>query len=119
MPETFELPLEIRSQQGRPLTWLRADFSRPKTAHVPLALNLTGMGKGMIWLNGRCLGRYWLQTADARMPEIYLNWITKSGHGAPTQSRYLIPQGWLIEHNTLILFEEIGDRTDKIAIELS
>jgi len=101
-----------------PLTWLRTTFPRPKTNNVPLALNLTGMGKGMAWLNGRCLGRYWLINADAKTPEIYLTWITEGGHGEPTQSRYLMPQSWFQEHNTLLLFEETGGVPSGIQIEV-
>ena len=25
----------------------------------PLAIRMTGMGKGMVWINGKSIGRYW------------------------------------------------------------
>lgn len=118
LPVSHLLPAwKTATAKVAPLTWLCARFPRPKTVDVPLALNLVGMGKGMAWLNGRCLGRYWLQPATAKTPAIYLNWIYEAGVGEPTQQRYLMPQSWFEEQNTLILFEEIGGDTGFIQIE--
>ncbi|MBA2393652.1 MAG: hypothetical protein H0V70_13025 [Ktedonobacteraceae bacterium] len=43
----------------RPLSWWRFSFARPQVDGA-LAADLTGMSKGMAWLNGKCIGRYWL-----------------------------------------------------------
>ena len=118
LPVGHQLPRWLDCKRKvAPLTWLCAHFPRPQTSHVPLALTLTGMGKGLAWLNGRCLGRYWLLPATANTPEIYLNWVYEAGHGQPTQHRYLMPPSWFEEQNTLILFDEIGGDCSRIHIE--
>ncbi|KAG5547740.1 hypothetical protein RHGRI_013433 [Rhododendron griersonianum] len=44
---------------GPPLTWYKTYFDVPE-GDSPVALLLTTMGKGMAWVNGRSIGRYWV-----------------------------------------------------------
>jgi len=43
--------------------------------------------------------------------------VFEAAIGQPTQPRYLMPQSWFAENNTLILFEEIGGDTATVRIE--
>lgn len=45
-------------QRQQPLTWHRAYFDTPD-GDEPLAIDMEGMGKGQIWINGESIGRYW------------------------------------------------------------
>ena len=73
----------------RPLRYFRASFALPsEELSVPdreVIAHLDGMGKGVLYVNGINLGRYW----------------AINGH-----TRYYIPKCWLREHNELVLFEE-------------
>ncbi|KAI4377073.1 hypothetical protein MLD38_014760 [Melastoma candidum] len=42
----------------QPLTWYKTYFSAP-WGNDPLALYMSSMGKGQIWINGRNVGRHW------------------------------------------------------------
>ncbi len=101
---------------GRSLSWWRFTFPRPQT-NAPLAVDLTGMSKGMAWLNGRCIGRYWL-VAGTR--EELLPWQLPSVHlqriGTPTQQFYHLPVDWLQEENVLVLFDELGGDPAQVCI---
>jgi beta-galactosidase len=100
----------------RPLTWWRFSFARPQT-HGPLAIDLTGMSKGLAWLNGRCIGRYWLVAGTReellpwQLPPVLLERI-----GSPTQQFYHLPTEWLQEANDLVLFDELGGTPSMISI---
>jgi beta-galactosidase len=96
---------------GVPLTWWRAEFDRP-LGDALLALDLLGMTKGLVWINGRCLGRYWVFGSDpdpeaAGYDERYTHLM---------QRYYHVPRDWLADRNTLILFEEIGGDVSTIRI---
>jgi len=103
-----------KGTKAKPLGWLRATFARPAGARhasplpIALALDLAGMAKGMIWLNGRCAGRYWLTPGVGKTSE----WLTRAIGGKvrpePTQRYYHLPTEWLADRNVLVLFEEIG-----------
>lgn len=42
----------------RPFTWYKATFSAPAGSE-PVVADLLGLGKGVAWVNGHNLGRYW------------------------------------------------------------
>ncbi|KVH92345.1 D-galactoside/L-rhamnose binding SUEL lectin domain-containing protein [Cynara cardunculus var. scolymus] len=46
------------AQKQQPLTWHKASFNAP-AGDEPLALDMTSMGKGQVWINGQSIGRYW------------------------------------------------------------
>ena len=75
--------------EARPLRLFRTTFALAvDELAVPdreIHAHLEGMGKGVLYVNGINLGRYW----------------AINGH-----TRYYIPKCWLREHNELVLFEE-------------
>ena len=79
---------------GRPLVWYQHTFPTPQ---VPpdhsLLLDLVGMQRGYLYLNGLNLGRYWLTQVN----------------GVYVQRYYYLPQSLLrYTGNFLVLGEEIG-----------
>ncbi|QYU68053.1 hypothetical protein J4558_24920 [Leptolyngbya sp. 15MV] len=84
-------------------SWWKCHF-RPVDAHAPLYVELTGMTKGQIYVNGRHLGRYFTATPD----------------GKPVQPRTtpMIPSCWLRagEDNELLLFDEHGGSPAKVQL---
>ena len=100
----------------RPLSWWRFSFTRPQT-DAALAVDLSGMNKGMAWLNGKCIGRYWLvagtreELQSWQVPPVLLERI-----GSPTQRFYHLPAEWLLEENELVLFEELGGDPSQVSI---
>jgi len=102
-------PIEMSEN---PLRWYRTriTISQAELADpAPWALDASGLNKGMIWINGRCLGRYWLivgrkEVSDHRdFPLVQL-----APGGEPTQRYYHIPRDWLQPVNDLVIFEEQG-----------
>jgi len=88
--------------RGPALTWYKAYFDMPE-GDAPVALNLTSMSKGMAWVNGKSIGRYWVS---------YLSPL-----GKPSQSEYHIPRSFLKpSNNLLVIFEEIGGNPEEITI---
>ncbi|CAI9110860.1 OLC1v1010950C1 [Oldenlandia corymbosa var. corymbosa] len=86
------------AQKQQPLTWHKAYFNAPD-GDEPLALDMSSMGKGQVWINGQSLGRYWTAFASGncngcsysgtfRPPKCQL------GCGQPTQ-RWYASYGWL------------------------
>ena len=85
-----------------PLTWYKTYFDAPK-GNEPVALRMKSMQKGMVWVNGKSIGRYWTS---------YLSALNK-----PTQEEYHIPRSFLKpKGNLLVVFEETGGNPDKIEI---
>ncbi|MDQ3815156.1 MAG: beta-galactosidase [Armatimonadota bacterium] len=100
---------------GSPLRWWRAEFARP-AGDAPLVVDLRGMNKGLAWLNGRCLGRYWLVPAADEAPSLWQKAIVHEGSGQPTQRYYHLPLEWLEERNVLVLFEELGSEPSVVQL---
>ncbi|KAG0486825.1 hypothetical protein HPP92_008920 [Vanilla planifolia] len=42
----------------QPLTWYKSFFNAP-VGNDPLAIDMSSMGKGQLWVNGQSIGRYW------------------------------------------------------------
>jgi len=112
------------AQQGmnKPLTWWRAQFPTP-AGSTPLALDMTGLGKGFAYVNGHGLGRYWNITAGGNCPSCanidsscnyrgnYSPGKCSCDCGVPSQRYYHVPRDWLAAaggSNDLILIEEVG-----------
>ena len=74
------------AQPGQP-RFYRARFSYAAERHgtAPLRLDLHGLRKGHLWLNGRSLARYWQ---------------------IGPQEFYKVPAVWLQDENELLVFEE-------------
>lgn len=109
----WEAPKASAKQSKRPLTWWRATFAKPKSSG-PWALDLGGMNKGIAWVNGKCIGRYWLvHDTDPMGP--WMHWmkgsLTAVPSGLPSQRYYHVPDDYLHADgrpNTVVLFEELG-----------
>ncbi|KAK3194047.1 hypothetical protein Dsin_025357 [Dipteronia sinensis] len=91
-------------EKKRPaLSWYKAYFDPPEGTE-PVAVRMNNMGKGMIWVNGKSIGRHWMSFL--------------SPLGQPTQSEYHIPRSYLKPSDNLlvILEEEEGVRPEDIEI---
>ncbi|XP_010489252.1 PREDICTED: beta-galactosidase 13-like [Camelina sativa] len=74
------------------LTWYQTYFDAPESQSAA-AIRMNGMGKGLIWVNGEGVGRYWMSFL--------------SPLGQPTQVEYHIPRSFLKpKKNLLVIFEE-------------
>ena len=111
-------PAPVAADTGAPLRWWRMVFDRPQGGHA-LAVDLAGMGKGLAWLNGECIGRFWSARAEAPSPRVLSagGALRESGRGAPTQRYYHLPADWLQDGpNVLVLFDETGGDPSSIRI---
>lgn len=109
--------------KSQPLIWYKTNFDAP-TGDNPLAIDLTGMGKGEAWVNGESIGRYWpsysapnsgcADSCSYKGP--YGSSKCLKNCGKPSQTRYHVPRSWLKPSgNVLVLFEEIGGNPTQIS----
>ncbi|RAL37121.1 hypothetical protein DM860_004043 [Cuscuta australis] len=98
----------------QPLTWYQATFDAPG-GNEPLALDMSSMGKGRIWVNGEGVGRYWTKnTARGSCSKCgyagtYTATKCETNCGQPSQTWYHVPRSWLKRSgNVLVVFEEWG-----------
>nr|CAD1818145.1 unnamed protein product [Ananas comosus var. bracteatus] len=95
------IPL-VQGQNNISLLSVMTTFDAPH-GDDPVALNLSSMGKGEVWINGESIGRYWVSF--------------KASNGQPSQSLYHVPRSFLKDkQNLLILFEEIGGDPVEITV---
>ncbi|KAA3462829.1 beta-galactosidase 13-like [Gossypium australe] len=89
----------VKGGPSEGVTWYKGYFDAPEGDN-PVAVKMTGMGKGMIYINGRNIGRYWMS---------YLSPLKR-----PTQSEYHIPRSYLKPTMNLIVIveDEKGDPKD-------
>ncbi|KAG4952088.1 hypothetical protein JHK85_045955 [Glycine max] len=108
-------------QRNQPLTWHKTHFDAPE-GDEPLALDMEGMGKGQIWINGQSIGRYWTTFAtgncnDCNYAGSFRPPKCQLGCGQPTQRWYHVPRSWLKPtQNLLVIFEELGGNPSKISL---
>ncbi len=82
--------------------WWRAFFNAP-TGRVAVELDLSGMTKGVVFLNGHNLGRYFSQTAG--------------GKKVPPQLPMPLPRPYLKgKGNELVIFDEHGGNPGRIKV---
>ncbi|KAI3442466.1 Beta-galactosidase [Psidium guajava] len=87
---------------GPALTWYKAYFDAPE-GDGPVAIRLPGFGKGMIWVNGQSIGRFW---------NSYLTPLLQ-----PSQSEYHIPRSFIKpSDNLLVVLDEEGGNPQSIEI---
>ncbi|MBC7806357.1 MAG: beta galactosidase jelly roll domain-containing protein, partial [Akkermansiaceae bacterium] len=80
--------------------WYRSTFllDSPVDTATPLMIRLDGMGKGILWLNGCNLGRYWQPVGP--------------------QEVYYAPEPWLkVGENVLVLVETEGNTPEQVRLE--
>lgn len=106
-------------------TWFRFAIDLPQSAPLAMvdpnqtsyALDLTGLNKGIAFVNGFNIGRYWLTSSsgcqdgecappDFPGPMCYFR-FKNCGH--PTQHLYHVPTGILTEKDNLVVFFEETD----------
>ncbi|KAL0904016.1 hypothetical protein M5K25_026085 [Dendrobium thyrsiflorum] len=106
----------------QPLTWYKAFFNAPG-GNEPLALDMSSMGKGQIWINGESIGRYFpaykasgsCGSCDYR--GTYSEKKCPSNCGESSQRWYHLPRSWLKPTgNLLVVFEEWGGDPSKISL---
>ncbi|GMI68588.1 Arabidopsis thaliana beta-galactosidase 10, beta-galactosidase 10 [Hibiscus trionum] len=106
----------------QPLTWYKVVVD-PPSGEEPVGLDMIHMGKGLAWLNGEEIGRYWpinsskdekcVEECDYRGKFFQEKCVT--GCGEPTQRWYHVPRSWFKPSgNLLVIFEEIGGDPTKI-----
>ncbi|CAA6655989.1 unnamed protein product [Spirodela intermedia] len=89
------------AKKRTPLTWYKI-LRRPAWRR-PSGDRHGSMGKGMVWINGESIGRYWVS---------YLSPL-----GKPSQSMYHIPRSFLKPSgNLMVVFEETGGNPEEIAV---
>lgn len=100
----------------QPLTWYKAVVNAPPEDD-PIGLDMIHMGKGLAWLNGEEIGRYWprksskhdecVQQCDYRGK--FSPNKCSTGCGEPSQRWYHVPRSWFKPSgNILVVFEEKG-----------
>lgn len=100
-PSTFE-PVAKTALKAQPLpTWWKSAFEASAT-DLPLLLDLSGLTKGQVYINGVHLGRYFVATADK-----------KATGNAPAM---VVPSSWLKigKHNEVAIFDEHGAAPTKV-----
>lgn len=110
--------------KNQPLTWYKAIVD-PPPGDEPIGLDMIHMGKGLAWLNGEEIGRYWPRKSPTHGCVKECNYRGKfdpdkcnTGCGEPTQRWYHVPRSWFKPSgNVLVIFEEKGG--DPLKIEFS
>lgn len=103
-PSDNEFQEVAKSNLGKVTTpcWWKAFFNAP-TERLAISLDLAGMTKGVVFLNGHNLGRYFSQTADAKR--------------VPPQLPMPLPRPYLKEKgNELLIFDEHGGNPARIKV---
>uniref|UniRef100_A0A0C9RYA0 Beta-galactosidase n=1 Tax=Wollemia nobilis TaxID=56998 RepID=A0A0C9RYA0_9CONI len=109
--------------KNQPMMWYKTTFDAPDGSD-PVAINLRGMGKGVAWVNGESIGRYWptytspasgcTDSCDYR--GAYSADKCRKNCGQPSQELYHIPRSWIKPTgNVLVLFEEVGGDPTQIS----
>ncbi|XP_031105346.1 beta-galactosidase-like [Ipomoea triloba] len=101
--------------QKQPLTWYKTTFDAPE-GDEPLALDMSTMSKGQVWINGNSIGRHWPGNKapnDGCSFCNYAGWFDErkclSNCGEASQRWYHVPRSWLRPTgNLLVIFEEWG-----------
>ncbi|KAH9321654.1 hypothetical protein KI387_016293, partial [Taxus chinensis] len=109
--------------KNQPMLWYKTTFDAPD-GNDPIALNLSGLGKGFAWVNGQSIGRYWptniapasgcTDSCDYRGG--YSSGKCQRNCGQPSQELYHVPRSWVHRTgNVLVLFEEVGGDPTQIS----
>jgi hypothetical protein len=84
-------------------TWWRTTFDAVRSEDAPLVLDLSGLTKGQVYLNGRHIGRYFV--------------ATPTGAKVPPVQTMSLPGPWLEEQdNELMIFDEHGGNPGRVKL---
>ncbi|TKY73791.1 Beta-galactosidase 10 [Spatholobus suberectus] len=107
----------------QPLTWYKAIVDAPP-GDEPVGLDMLHMGKGLAWLNGEEIGRYWPRKSEFKSEDCVKECDYRgkfnpdkcdTGCGEPTQKWYHVPRSWFKPSgNILVIFEEKGGDPENI-----
>ncbi|KAJ1687875.1 hypothetical protein LUZ63_019265 [Rhynchospora breviuscula] len=107
---------------NQPLTWYKTTFNAPG-GNEPLALDMSSMGKGQVWINGQSIGRYWpAYKAVGDCPACnykgnYSEKTCQSQCGDASQKWYHVPRSWLKPTgNLMVVLEEWGGDPSGISL---
>ncbi|KXG36088.1 beta-galactosidase 12 [Sorghum bicolor] len=91
------------AENDRAATWYKRYFDEPD-GDDPIVLDMSSMSKGMIFVNGEGIGRYWVSFRTLA--------------GTPSQAVYHIPRPFLKpKDNLLVVFEEEMGKPDGILVQ--
>lgn len=106
----------------QPLTWYKTTFDAPGGTE-PLALDMNGMGKGQIWINGQSIGRHWPGyvaqggCGKCSYAGTYTDKKCRTNCGEASQRWYHVPRSWLSPSgNLLVVFEEWGGEPKGVSL---
>ncbi|KAE8712547.1 Beta-galactosidase [Hibiscus syriacus] len=106
----------------QPMTWYKTTFNAPG-GNEPLALDMSSMGKGQVWINGQSIGRHWPgyiasgSCGGCDYAGTYTDKKCRTGCGQPSQRWYHVPRSWVKPSgNFLVVFEEWGGDPSRIAL---
>lgn len=113
-----DLPWQVADAlcMNTPLSWYRLTFAGDEAEGDGIAVDMKSMTKGMMWLNGQCVSRYWLLEATGEDYQTERGTTLEAGRNAPTQRYYHLPKEWITSHNELVVFEEVGGNPLDISI---
>ena len=121
-------PWKTGNSPFTPLTWYKMTVNTPTPNPSPLPswqLDLAGLGKGLLWFNGHCMGRYYDIVAEGNCPEVcdyrgaYSDGKCRYDCGVASLRLYHIPRAWLKgegEANEVIVLEEKGGDPATVAL---
>ncbi|KAK8535407.1 hypothetical protein V6N13_081542 [Hibiscus sabdariffa] len=106
----------------QPMTWYKTTFNAPG-GNEPLALDMSSMGKGQVWINGQSIGRHWPgyiasgSCGACDYAGTHTEKKCRTGCGQPSQRWYHVPRSWVKPSgNLLVVFEEWGGDPSRIAL---
>jgi hypothetical protein len=98
--DAFEPAAKPASRAGSGARWWKCAFA-PDEGGGPLRLDLSGMTKGQVYVNGVHIGRYFVATAD--------------GKAVPPQQEYYVPRSYADRPACeLMLFDEHGAAPSRV-----
>ncbi|CAN1149746.1 Beta-galactosidase 8 [Linum perenne] len=108
---------------AKSLIWYKTTFLAPQGTG-PLVLNLTSMGKGQAWVNGKGIGRYWPAylsppngcTDNCDYRGKHDSSTCQRNCGQPTQTLYHVPRAWVQPGENLLVLHELGGDPTKISV---
>lgn len=126
IPTQIKLVNWTKLVKPNPCTWFKTNFQLTQAvlqSDADFRIDAVGLGKGMLFINGHMLGRYWLiegngYGADESWLYIPLNGLSQAPAGQPTQQYYHVPKAWLKENNQLIIFEEQPNLPFKVNLQI-
>lgn len=105
----------VSAHPAGPLTWWKCDVELPRTG-PGFYLDLGCMDKGIAWVNGHCIGRYWLIEGTLPVDELVSGVVQGLPPCGPTQRYYHLPEDWLRARNELVLIEEVSGDASSITV---